>query len=75
MPQLLFAGFPEGAIRIGSILSILKKEGEVTSFVGDDNYFSHAEADRCGQRFAIATLISNEEQDFLILLPESPVLP
>ena len=59
MPQLLFAGFPEGAIRIGSILSILKKEGEVTYFVGDDNYFSHAEADRCGQRFAIATLISN----------------
>jgi len=59
MPQLLFAGFPEGAIRIGSILSILKKEGRVTYFVGADNYFSHAEADQCGQRFAIATLISN----------------
>ena len=42
MPQLLFAGFPEGAIRVGSILSILKKEGRVTYFVGADNYFSHA---------------------------------
>jgi len=58
MPQLLFAGFPEGAIRIGSILSILKK-GHVTYFVGADNYSSHAESDQCGQRFAIATLISN----------------
>jgi transposase-like protein len=59
MPQLLFAGFPEGAIRIGLTLSILKKESRVTYFLGADNYFSHFEADHCGQRFAIATLISN----------------
>ena len=58
MPQLLFAGFPEGAIRIGLTLSILKKESRVTYFLGADNYFSHFEADPCGQRFAIATLIS-----------------
>lgn len=57
MPQLLFAGFPEGAIRIGLTLSILKKENRVTYFLGADNYFSHLETDQCGQRFAIATLI------------------
>jgi len=27
MPQLLFAGFPEGALPLSSTLSILKKEG------------------------------------------------
>jgi len=41
------------------MLSILKKEGRVTCFVGADNYLSHAESDQCGQRLAIATLISN----------------
>ena len=30
MPQLLLQGFPDGAIRIGSTLSVLKKEGRVT---------------------------------------------
>lgn len=59
MPQLLLQGFPDGAIRIGSTLSVLKKEGRVTYFVGPDNYFSHAETDAAGQRFAIATLIVN----------------
>ena len=59
MPQLLLQGFPDGAIRIGSTLSVLKKEGQVTYFVGPDNYYSHAEADPAGQRFAIATLIVN----------------
>jgi hypothetical protein len=59
MPQLLLQGFPDGAIRIGSTLSVLKKEGRVTYFVGPDNYFSHAETDAAGQRFVIATLIAN----------------
>jgi len=59
MPQLLLQGFPDGAIRIGAVLSVLKKEGRVTYFVGPDNYYSHPETDAAGQRFAIATLIAN----------------
>jgi hypothetical protein len=59
MPQLLLQGFPDGAIRIGSVLSVLKKEGRVTYFVGPDNYYSHAATDAAGQRLAFATLIAN----------------
>ena len=59
MPQLLFQGFPDGAIRIGDVLSVLKKEGAVTYFVGPDNFFSHPTSDSSGQRFALATLIAN----------------
>jgi transposase-like protein len=59
MPQPFLQGFPDGAIRIGSTLSVLKKEGRVTYFVGADNYFSHAETDTAGPRFAMATLIAN----------------
>ena len=59
MPQLLLQGFPDGAIRIGPALSILKKDGRVTYFVGADNYFSHAEADAAGQRVALTALIGN----------------
>ena len=59
MPQLLLQGFPDGAIRIGAALSVLKKEGRVTYFVGSDNCFSHLETDRGAQRFALATLIAN----------------
>ena len=59
MPQLLLQGFPDGAIRIGSTLSVLKKEGRVTYFVGSDSFFSHAETDVAGARFAFATLIAN----------------
>jgi len=59
MPQLLFQGFPDGAIRIGTTVSVLKKDGAVTYFVGPDNYFSHRESDGNAQRFAIATLIAN----------------
>jgi len=40
-------------------LSVLKKEGHVTYFLGSDNYFSHAETDAAGQRFALATLVAN----------------
>ena len=59
MPQLLLQGFPDGATRIGATLSVLKKDGRVTYFVGSDNFFSHAETDADGQRFVIATLIAN----------------
>lgn len=59
MSQLLLQGFPDGAIRIGVTLSVLKKEGQVTYFLGSDNYFSHAETDAAGQRFALATLVAN----------------
>jgi len=57
--QLLFEGFPEGSQKIGDTLRILKKQGMVTYFVGDDNYFSHPEGDVQTQRFAFATLMMN----------------
>lgn len=60
MPQLLLQGFPEGAIRIGPVLSILNKEKRVTYFTGGDNFFSHDEGDHASFRFAIATLITNK---------------
>ncbi|MFH1184009.1 MAG: hypothetical protein V1755_03080 [Chloroflexota bacterium] len=59
MAQLLLPGFPAGAIRIGAVVSVLKKDGRVTYFVGSDNYFSHAEGDQASERFALATLIAN----------------
>lgn len=59
MPQLLLQGFPDGATRIGAALSVLNKEGQVTYFVGGDNFFSHASTDTAGLRFAITTLITN----------------
>jgi hypothetical protein len=59
MPQLMLQGFPDGAIRIGPVVSVLRKEERVTYFVGADNYFSHAPGDAAGQRFAISTLIAN----------------
>jgi hypothetical protein len=59
MPQLMLQGFPDGAIRIGRVVSMLKKEELVTYFVGGDNYFSHAATDVAGQRFIIAALIAN----------------
>ena len=37
--QLLLSGFPEGAQKIGVLLSILEKDEWVTYFVGGDNYF------------------------------------
>ena len=40
-------------------MSVLRKEGWVTYFVGPDNYFSHAAGDAAAQRMAIATLIAN----------------
>ncbi len=59
MPQLLLPGFPDGSIRIGSDLSVLKKDGRVTYFVGMDNLYSHPESSVNSQRFIIATLVAN----------------
>ena len=60
MPQILLQGFPDNASRIGPVVSILKKDGLVTYFVGPDNYFSHPDNDKSSFRFAIATLIANQ---------------
>jgi len=59
MPQLLLPGFPDGASRIGTNVSVLKKEGHVTYFVCDDNYLSHKVEDKAGLQLAITTLIAN----------------
>lgn len=59
MRQPFLPGFPDGAVKIGENLSILKKDGTVTYFVGSDNYFSHIEGDRNGERFALTTLMIN----------------
>jgi hypothetical protein len=59
MPQLLLQGFPVGAIRIGTTLSVLRKDGTTTYFVGADNYFSHRDTDLASRRYAIAMLIHN----------------
>jgi hypothetical protein len=57
MLQLSLPGFPEGAIRIGSTVSVLEHSGRVTYFVGMDNYFSHAKGDAAGRQMALATLV------------------
>jgi len=57
--QLLLPGFPDGSSRIGDALSILKKEGRVTYFVGGDNYFSHWQEDASSHRFILASLMDN----------------
>jgi len=52
-------GFPDGASRISDVVSVLRKDGRVTYFVGGDNYHSHAEADAAGQLMALTTLVAN----------------
>lgn len=59
MRQAFLPGFPDGAEKIGNGLSILKEEETVTYFVGSDNYFSHAQGDRSGERFALTSLMAN----------------
>ncbi|MBF0109918.1 MAG: hypothetical protein HQL76_12155 [Magnetococcales bacterium] len=59
MRQPFLPGFPEGAEKIGASLSILRRDGHVTYFIGSDNYFSHSEGDKGGERFAIASLMVN----------------
>ncbi len=57
--QSLLLGFPDGAHKIGTSLSILTKEDQVTYFVGGDNYFSHPAVDEQSRRFALASLMAN----------------
>ncbi len=57
--QRFLEGFPEGAHRVGDTVSILEKDGQVTYFVGSDNYFSHPEGDKAARRYALATLMQN----------------
>jgi hypothetical protein len=52
-------GFPDGAQKIGTWLSILEKDGTVTYFLGGDNYFSHPIGDRKSERFALSSLMEN----------------
>ena len=59
MTQILLPGFPEGAERINTMLSILRQDKWVTYFVGGDNYFSHAQDDAAGERFALSSLMAN----------------
>ena len=59
--QLFLPGFPVGATSVGDRgLSILKKDGLVTYFVGSDNYFSHREGDEQTHRLALAMLMEND---------------
>ena len=48
MPQLLLPGMPERAVRINPVVSRLSKDGQVTWFLGADNYFSHPADDSAG---------------------------
>jgi len=59
MPQLFLPGFPEGASRINSTVSVLSKEGRVTYFVGADSFYWHEAVDHGAQRFAITALLVN----------------
>ena len=59
MPQLLLPGLPEGAIRLNSVVSRLAKDGQVTWFLGADNYFTHPAGDSAGPSLALATLMAN----------------
>jgi prepilin-type processing-associated H-X9-DG protein len=52
-------GFPDGAQRIGTWLSILEQDGLVTYFLGGDNYFSHRSGDKKSERFALTSLMEN----------------
>lgn len=57
--QSLLPGFPEGAQKVGVVLSILEKDDWVTYFVGGDNYYSHRKGDMQSRRFALASLMEN----------------
>jgi len=75
MRQLFLPGFPEGAERIGASLSILRKDGVVTYFTGNDNYFSHQEGDKSSFQFALTNLIANGHVRAIDLERSSLALP
>ncbi len=57
--QSFLPGFPDGAHKIGDVLSILEKDGRVTYFLGGDNYYSHPVEDKQSRRFALTSLMEN----------------
>lgn len=59
MLQLLLQGFPEGASKINTLVSVHKQRGLITYFVGCSNYFSHRDIDKAGLQFAVTSLIAN----------------
>ena len=59
MRQRLLPGFPERALRIGEMVSMLVKDGQDTYFIGGDSYFSQPVGDLKSQRFALTSLMAN----------------
>ena len=57
--QSFLPGFSDGTVKIGNLVSMLKKEGRVTYFIGSDNYFSHGEDDEQSRRFVLTSLVEN----------------
>jgi hypothetical protein len=57
--QSFLPGFPDGAVKVGTELSILTKDGQVIYFVGGDNYWSHPEGDEQSRRFVLTNLMEN----------------
>lgn len=57
--QWFLPGFPEGADKVGKSLSILSRDGQVTYFLGSDNYFSHPVGDEKSKRFVLTSLMEN----------------
>lgn len=57
--QSFLPGFPDGAVKIGTSLSILTKDAQVIYFVGGDNYYSHHEGDEQSRRLALTSLMEN----------------
>ena len=75
MRQTFLPGFPQGAERVGELLSILPLENTVTYFIGSDSYFSHAADDRNSQRFVLASLMENGHVRAVDLERSSLALP
>jgi len=75
MRKIFLSGFPEGAERIGTSLSMLSKNGTVTYFLGSDNYFSHKDDDNAARRFALTGLMANKHVRATDLEQSSLALP
>jgi len=57
MPQLLLPNFPDGANRVGELVSVLEKDGRVSYFVGADLFHAHAADDKASRRLILAMLV------------------
>ena len=75
MRQRFLPGFPEGAQRIGEMVSILEKDGQVTYFFGSDNYYAHPVGDQQGRRFALTSLMANRHLRAVDLQKEPLCIP